>query len=275
MSRIWPTNERDPPLQRPIIPHDEKYAGETIVQKLDRVTKELKTARASATVLSSLDEIAWLFNLRGADIPYNPFFKSYAIVYTDYRAHQPELFLNQSQISINDRPSAVYVDDYSKFWVRLPIAMNQSFVERVWVSHRVSQAILNKIPEQKLQTPLSNSPVQRVKARKNEIERIGMRQCQVRDAISRMKHLGWLEDQLNLGRSINETQSSEQLLVYQKQQELFQFPSFNTISASGDRAAVIHYSAQPSSARLITKNQVYLLDVSKDLAFIFISISSS
>jgi Xaa-Pro aminopeptidase len=109
---------------------------------------------------------------------------------------------------------------------------------------------------------LTNSPIQRIKARKNSVERKGMQDCQIRDAVARMKHLGWLEQQLNNGISINETQSSEQLLVYQGQQDRFQFPSFSAISASGDRAAVVHYSAEPATARLITKDQGYLLDVS-------------
>ncbi|CAF4453301.1 unnamed protein product, partial [Adineta steineri] len=106
----------------------------------------------------------------------------------------------------------------------------------------------------------TNSPVQRVKARKNPVERRGMQECQIRDAVARMKHLGWLEKQMNDGRSINETQSAEQLLIYQGEQATFQFPSFRTISASGDRAAVVHYSAEPATARSITKDKVYLLD---------------
>jgi Xaa-Pro aminopeptidase len=77
-----------------------------------------------------------------------------------------------------------------------------------------------------------------------------------------MKHIGWIEQQLNNGISINETESADQLLIYQKQQDKFQLPSFQAISASGDRAAVVHYRPEPATARSITKNQVYLLDVS-------------
>jgi Xaa-Pro aminopeptidase len=95
-----------------------------------------------------------------------------------------------------------------------------------------------------------------------------MQDCQIRDAVARMKHLGWLEQQLNNGISVNETQSSDQLLIYQQQQNSFQFPSFAAISASGDRAAVVHYRAEPETARPITKNQVYLLDVSLLIAFV-------
>ncbi|CAF4146273.1 unnamed protein product [Rotaria sp. Silwood2] len=260
VSFIWPNNERPRESQNSIVPHEIQYAGETVAEKLNRTTNEIKRLGATTTVISALDEIAWLFNLRGSDIPYNPFFKSYAIVHADYEVNQPELFVNLAQLNISQNLSDVRIFSYSMFWSRLSTIANDANISKIWVSAKVSQAILNLIPNNKLLLPLSNSPVQRIKARKNPIERQGMRDCQKRDAVARMKHLGWLEQQLNDGKSVNETQSSEELLVYQKQQNLFQFPSFRTISASGDRAAIVHYSAVPATARLITKNSVYLLD---------------
>jgi Xaa-Pro aminopeptidase len=148
------------------------------------------------------------------------------------------------------------------FWSHLNATATDSTIKKIWISARVSQAILGSIPADKIAQPLLNSPVQRIKARKNSVERKGMRDCQIRDAVVRMKHIGWIEQQLNNGITINETKSVDQLIVYQKQQAKFQFPSFQAISASGDRAAVVHYSPQPATARRITKNQVYLLDVS-------------
>ncbi|CAF0771016.1 unnamed protein product [Rotaria sordida] len=260
VDRIWPAGERPNQSQNSIVTHEIQYAGETVAQKLNRTTNEIKRRGATTTVINALDEIAWLFNLRGSDIPYNPFFKSYAIVHANYEVNQPELFVNLSQLNTNQHPPGVRLFDYSMFWSRLNITATDTNISRIWVSAKVSQAILSLIPNNKLLLPLSNSPVQRIKARKNPIERKGMQDCQIRDSIARMKHLGWLEQQLNDGKSVNETQSSEQLLVYQKQQVIFQFPSFRTISASGDRAAIIHYSATPDKARLITKNEVYLLD---------------
>jgi Xaa-Pro aminopeptidase len=153
------------------------------------------------------------------------------------------------------------------FWTHLNATVTDPTIKKIWVSARVSQAISAAIPENKLLQPVLNSPVQHVKARKNSVERKGMRDCQIRDAVARMKHIGWIEQQLNNGIAINETKSADQLLVYQKQQDKFQFPSFEAISASGDRAAVVHYSPEPATARPITKNQVYLLDVSVHIQY--------
>lgn len=261
VGNIWPSGERQPANQKPIETHDIAFAGETVNAKLGRVTTEMQRVGATTAVISALDEVAWLFNLRGADIPYNAFFKSYAIIHTDYQVSRPELFVNLPQLSQALYPPGVRVFDYSTFWSRLnETAMNPA-VTKVWASPRLSQAIFNIIPPSKLMLPLTNSAVQRVKSRKNEVERRGMRACQIRDAVVRMKHIGWLEQQLNEGKTVNETQSSDQLLVFQSQQNYFKFPSFAAISAAGDRAAVIHYRAEPATARQINKTAVYLLDV--------------
>ena len=165
------------------------------------------------------------------------------------------------QINVRDYPKGVTVLDYSTFWSHLNSTVADPSINRIYISARVSQAIFALIPSNKRPSTLSNSLVQRVKARKNAIERQGMRDCQIRDSVARLKHLGWIEQQLQNGISINETQSADQLLVYQKQQEKFQFPSFEAISASGDRAAVVHYRPNPTTARKITKDKIYLLDV--------------
>ena len=265
VGRIWPSCERPPASQKPIFTHQLVYAGETVAQKLNRTKNEMERFGATTTVISALDEIAWLFNLRGGDIPYNPFFKAYAIVHANYEANQPEIFVNLAQINKSEYPAAVHVLDYSMFWLNLNTTATNLSVSKIWVSAKVSQAILDLIPDDKLLLPLSNSPVQKLKARKNPVERQGMRHCQIRDAVARMKHLGWLEQQLNDGKSINETQSSDQLLIYQQRQERFQFPSFQSISATGDRAAIVHYTPRPETAELITQNKVYLLDVSVNI----------
>jgi Xaa-Pro aminopeptidase len=269
VGRIWDSNGRPAENQNPIVAHDILYAGENVSQKLNRTASEIRGAGATTAVISALDEVAWLFNLRGADIPYNPFFKSYAIIHANYEVDQPELFVNLAQLSSDIYPPGVRIESYSMFWSRLNETAANPTVGKILASAKVSQAILTSIPDDKRLLPLPNSPVQRVKARKNSIERKGMQDCQIRDGVARMKHLGWLEQQINDGKIINETESSDQLLIYQKQQSLFQFPSFSAISASGDRAAVIHYSAEAATARRITKNEVYLLDVSVNISSVY------
>jgi hypothetical protein len=103
----------------PIHRHDEQYAGESVPQKLNRTTNEMRRLGVTTTIISALDEVAWQFNLRGSDIPFNPFFKAYAIIHTHYRTNPPELFLHLDQLRQSDHLNHVRLLNYSSFGSRL------------------------------------------------------------------------------------------------------------------------------------------------------------
>ena len=104
------------------------------------------------------------------------------------------------------------------------------------------------------------SPIEVTKAIKNPTEEKGMRDCGIRDGVARVRHLAWLEDQINNNNFINETRAAEQLEYFQSLEALYQSLSFDSISAFGPNAAVIHYSPKAQTAAQITKNGLYLLD---------------
>jgi Xaa-Pro aminopeptidase len=87
-----------------------------------------------------------------------------------------------------------------------------------------------------------------------------MRDCGIRDGVARVRHLAWLEQQINNDNFINETRAAEELEYLQSEEALFQSLSFDSISAFGPNAAVIHYSPKAQTAAQITKNGLYLLD---------------
>lgn len=95
---------------------------------------------------------------------------------------------------------------------------------------------------------------------KNPTEEKGMRDCGVRDGVARVRHLVWLENELNNNRRVNETQAAEKLEAFQSEESFFEMLSFGTISAFGPNAAVIHYSPKAKTAAQITRNGLYLLD---------------
>ena len=87
-----------------------------------------------------------------------------------------------------------------------------------------------------------------------------MRDCGIRDGVARVRHLAWLENQINNNTFVNETQAAKELERFQSEEDLFQMLSFDTISAFGSNAAIIHYSPKPQTAATITANGLYLLD---------------
>lgn len=104
------------------------------------------------------------------------------------------------------------------------------------------------------------SPVEVTKVIKNPTEEKGMRDCGIRDGVARVRHLTWLERQINNDVFVNETGAAEELERFQSEEALFQSLSFDSISAFGPNAAVIHYSPKAETAARITKNGLYLLD---------------
>jgi Xaa-Pro aminopeptidase len=177
-----------------------------------------------------------------------------------YANESVQLWMNISQLTSNVHEHLVGVNTkaYSSFLSDLMNIAKMDYIHTIWISPSASQAIYNRIPAQK--RLIANSPVQTTKVIKNPTEEKGMRDCGIRDGIARVRHLVWLESQLNHNHSINEIQSAEQLERFQAEEALFQMLSFETISAFGPNAAIIHYSPNERTAAQINRHGLYLLD---------------
>jgi Xaa-Pro aminopeptidase len=254
---IWLPPERPLPVANPVFDHRLIYSGIIWQEKVDVIAGLIQARRVNAYVVTTLDEIAWLFSLRGSDIPYNPFFKAYAIVYANKTT---QLWMNQSQLTETALQQLVDVDirPYTSFYNDLATLANQSDISTLWFAPSASQAIFGRVPEQKRW--VSSSPIQATKTIKNPTEEKGMREGSLRDSVARVRHLAWLTAQINNDIFINETRAAEQLEYFQSREDLFQSLSFPSISAFGPNAAIIHYSPKAQTAAQITNKSLYLLD---------------
>ncbi|UJR34652.1 hypothetical protein I4U23_027429 [Adineta vaga] len=241
----------------PVYVHDIKFAGITWENKVEIIAGLIKAESMDGLLIIALDEIAWLFNVRGSDISYSPFFQAYAFVYANQTTH---LWMNESQLTIEAKTQLknVTIRSYGEFLSDLNVIANNSNINKIWITRSVSQSILNNIPVNK--RFIAGSPVQRTKAIKNSIEQKGMRDSSIRDSIARVRHLAWLENEVMNDHRVNETQAAERLEFYQSQEDYFKGISFSTISAVGAHAAVIHFEPNATIAARITKDQIYLLD---------------
>ncbi|UJR08693.1 hypothetical protein I4U23_012951 [Adineta vaga] len=254
---IWKSPERPTAAANPVFHHSIEYAGETWNVRVNTIAQLVQAKKADAFIVTVLDENAWLFCLRGSDIPYNPFFKSYAIVYANGTAH---LWMNKNQLDSSAQTilQNVSIHPYTSFLSDLLVLANRNDISKIWFSSSASQAIYNRIPAEK--RLIASSPVELKKAIKNPTEQQGMRNCGIRDSVARVRHLVWLEDQLNKNIFINETRSADELERFQSEEQLFQTLSFDAISAFGPNGAIIHYSPKATTAAQITKSGLYLLD---------------
>ncbi|XP_029297047.1 LOW QUALITY PROTEIN: xaa-Pro aminopeptidase 2 [Cottoperca gobio] len=218
----------------------------------------------TALLLSALDETAWLFNLRGNDIPYNPFFYSYTLLtmdeiwlflHTDRVTDELKVYLNASCAG----PLCVQLKSYDTVRDHLKKYVAQPGV-KVWIGTEYTNYALYELitPEEKLMTS-TYSPVLTTKAVKDDTEQRILRDAHVRDAVAVIQLLMWLEKAVPEGKE-TELTAAEYVNKCRGKQKDSRGPSFETISASGPNAALAHYSPSEETNRKLTVDEMYLVD---------------
>ncbi|RPB05723.1 putative Xaa-Pro aminopeptidase P [Choiromyces venosus 120613-1] len=270
IDEVWGADRPERP-NNPVMVLDKKYSGKEFPLKIEAVRKDLENKKSPGFVVSMLDEIAWLFNLRGTDIPYNPVFFSYAFV----TPKSTTLYIDSSKLDekvIAHLGSAVQIRPYNVIFDEI-ILLAQEFKEgqaqkdlkageeggKWLVSNRTSWA-LSKALGGEDSIEVIRSPIEEEKAVKNDTEREGMKGCHIRDGAALIEYFAWLEDELLKGTKIDEGQAADKLEQIRSRGENFMGLSFDTISSTGLNAAVIHYKPEAGNCSVIDPKAIYLCD---------------
>ncbi|XP_024422913.2 xaa-Pro aminopeptidase 2 [Desmodus rotundus] len=260
---VW-RSERPPVPKQPIYFLQENFTGSTWQEKVSSIRSQMqKHPKApTAVLLSMLDETAWLFNLRSSDIPYNPFFYSYTLLTNS----SISLFVDKSRINsetlqyLNSSctgPMCVQLENYNQVYDK--VQAYASGAVRIWIgTSNTMYALYKVIPEDKVVAE-TYSPVMITKAVKNSKEQDLLRDSHVRDAVSVIRYLVWLQKNVPKG-TVNEFSGAERLDSFRGEEKFFSGPSFKTISASGLNAAMAHYSPTKEVHRNLSSNEMYLVD---------------
>ncbi|KAK2006554.1 metallopeptidase family M24 [Colletotrichum eremochloae] len=246
-----------------------EFSGKDVKTKLKELRQELDKKNSQAFVVSMLDEIAWLFNLRGDDIPYNPVFFSYAIITSD----SATLYVDASKLgeetraylAANDvavKPYEVIFDSIDA--LRSSDISNQATSgvssKRFMISTKASWALKRSLGGDG-QVDEVRSPIGDSKAVKNKNEMAGMRACHIRDGAALIEYFAWLEDQLIAKKvQLDEVQAADKLEQLRSKQKYYVGLSFDTISSTGANAAVIHYKPERGACSIIDPTAIYLCD---------------
>ncbi|RAL67765.1 hypothetical protein DID88_008495 [Monilinia fructigena] len=243
----------------------EDLLGKDVKAKLQDLRAELHKKKSSGFIVSMLDEIAWLFNLRGNDIPYNPVFFSYAVVTPQLAT----LYVDSSKLSdectTHLKDNGVSIRDYSEIFGELEVLSKSLDSEdakskKFLVSSRASWALKRALGGDSKVNEV-RSPIGDAKAVKNETELEGMRACHVRDGAALIEYFAWLEHQLVVEKvELDEVTAADKLEQLRSKQKHFAGLSFDTISSTGANAAVIHYKPEPGNCSIIDPKAVYLCD---------------
>uniref|UniRef100_T1KRQ9 Aminopeptidase P N-terminal domain-containing protein n=2 Tax=Tetranychus urticae TaxID=32264 RepID=T1KRQ9_TETUR len=257
---VW--EDRPAPPSNPIEPYPTSFAGKSWQEKVEEVRKEMVKKDANALVLTALDDIAWLLNLRGSDITYNPVFFAYIVVTMDVI----NFFVDESKLDNHCRKHLnldasskpkIELREYKLIAEFLKWLVAQDNSSKIWLDNRSSHALVSIIPESR-RISLPN-PVLLAKAVKNKVEIECMKRAHVKDAVALCEFFAWLEDEIVKGE-LDEVKAANKLEEFRRTQEEYIGPSFETISASGPNGAIIHYKPSPESARTLSTSEMYLCD---------------
>jgi Xaa-Pro aminopeptidase len=270
VDQIWGEG-RPPRPSEPVKVLAKQFAGKDVKTKLDELRKDLEKKKSSGFVVSMLDEIAWLFNLRGNDIPYNPVFFSYASVtpttatlYVDESKLSSECQTYLAENGVSIRPYEKIFEDTQILGESLASANGdgqpEAKIKKFLVSNKTSWALKRSLGGETKVDEL-RSPIGDAKAVKNEIELEGMRQCHIRDGAALIEYFSWLEDQLNAQKvELDEVTAADKLEEMRSKHKHFVGLSFDTISSTGANAAVIHYKPERGNCSVIDPKAIYLCD---------------
>ncbi|XP_074309094.1 aminopeptidase P1 [Silene latifolia] len=270
-----------------------EFAGRSVAEKLQDLRDRLRQEKAHSIVLTALDEVAWLYNVRGGDVSYCPVVHAFAVVttgaaffYVDQKKVSPEvhLYLKDNKIEVRDY-AAVSSDVELLASNQLESSLSEGGVETknecslIWMDPgSCCYALYSKLKAD--QVSLQQSPIALPKALKNPVEMDGLKSAHIRDGAAVVQFLVWLDKQMQelYGASgyfseakaerkqlpeaakLTEVSVSDKLESFRASKEHFRGLSFPTISSVGSNAAIIHYGPEPETCAEMDPDRIYLFD---------------
>ena len=245
---------------RPVIPdnmvslHSLEYSGESTSSKISRVRKHLLDCGADGLLVTALDEIAWVLNLRGSDVHCNPVFVSYLLI-------SPEnitLYINN--VKLPEEVKAYLVSEH------IEVQAYDSVVEglRLYAGKSLlvdmsstNYSLATAVPFEKVRSGVS--PIASMKAVKNKVEQDGFRAAMLRDGVAVVKFLAWLKSAVEAGGQ-TEISLDERLTALRAEQPKFKGISFDTIVGYEAHGAIVHYEATPETDIPVQPHGLVLID---------------
>lgn len=255
IDEVWSLDGQPSIPKEPVIFMEDAKVGQSLVAKLDNLRKDLAEVGANALVVSMLDEVCWLFNIRGSDVSYNPVVYSYAVVTTD----KSYLFVDETKISVEVKKhlgDAVLIQPYDSVeeFLKSLSAQGKVWVDANQINWRLYSCLGSSVLDK-------TSPITMKKSVKNSAELDGMRACHLRDGVALTAFLHWLGKTVKENPfSITEYEAAEKALEFRARMEGHIGPSFDTIAGYASNGAIIHYKPEKETSAKIGDQSLFLLD---------------
>ncbi len=246
--------DRPPAPRTPVVPHEGRFAGRDSADKRTEIAEIIKGGGADATVLTQPDSIAWLLNIRGADVDHTPLPLSFAILHADASVDwfvAAEKLMDELAPHLGDRVRVHVPEAFAD-------ALEGLAGRRVLVSADTAAAwVFDRLADAEVLR--GDDPVTRPKAIKNTTELEGTRVAHLRDALALARFLHWL-DCTAPGGGVDEMSAAAKLEDFRRTGEHFRDTSFDTISGAGPNGAIVHYRVTPGTNRALGDGELYLVD---------------
>ncbi len=252
IGEIW---ENRPPLgAEPIWILQEQYAGKSSADKIKKLRDDMAEEHATVHILTTLDDIAWLLNIRGNDIPCNPVALSYLMITADALT----LYINPEVVSGDVKAYMDALGVTIKPYQQIYSDVKQLKNERVLLeTGKVNYAVVQYLDDSNQIIDKMN-PTVMAKAMKNPVEIENMKLAHIKDGVAMTKYMYWIKK--NIGRiPMTEVSVSDHLEELRMEQGAIEL-SFTTISAYGPNAAVVHYHANRDRCSDLEPKGLYLVD---------------
>ena len=232
-----------------------EYCGESTHDKLARLREVLASQGADGVMLTMLDEVAWMTNMRGSDVDYNPVFVAYMLV----TANEAKLFIESAKVNdaVNEylAGEGIALAEYGDVWQALREFDGASLLMQ---PNRCNRAVLENL-NTACYPVFADSPVAMMKAVKNDVEIAGFKKAMLSEGVAMVKLLRWLKPAVEQG-CITELDVDRELTILRGEDADFRGLSFATIAAYGANAAIVHYEPTPADNAVLQPRGFLLLD---------------
>lgn len=254
IDQIW--EDRPAMAEEPVFVLEEKHTGESTSSKLTRIREVMKEHGATAHIITSLDDIAWLINMRGNDVAYSPLILSYAIV----RMDSMDLFISEAKLNEQARLELskcnVTLHPYHEVY---QVVSSLASTETVMIDPaKVNYAIYTNIPSN-VQKVEAQNPCILFKAMKNPVELKNIKEAHIKDGIAVTKFMHWIKTTVGK-EEITEISAAQKLNTFRSEQEGYLGQSFEPICAYKEHAAMMHYAATEESNAILKPEHFFLND---------------
>jgi Xaa-Pro aminopeptidase len=253
---IW--IDRPPPPKAPVRPRPERLAGETSEAKLQRVREKLAEANVQALLVSDPHNLAWTFNIRGADVSHTPLPLGYALIPAEGR---PTVFLDPAKVTNEAGAALGSVADIAPA-ANLPLALDAAAAAGAKIRVDAATgavALIRRIEAAGGVADTGADPITLMKAVKNAAEIEGARAAHLRDGAAVTAFLAWIARQAPSG-TLTEIDAVERLEALRAETGALKEISFPTISGAGPNGAIVHYRVTRRTNRRLGPGELFLVD---------------